>query len=91
MSYSSNAVWVNITRPIFTDNVGIVRYSPALIDGKYFSRPVEHHFNFKAIDASGNSATCKISVFVGGKSRGCMILMLGNRISNIMFIYLPLL
>lgn len=62
-------MWVNITRPIFTDNVGIVKYDPALIDGKYFTRHYGHNLYFQAIDASGNKAECKITVYVGGKDR----------------------
>ncbi|XP_078369779.1 uncharacterized protein LOC144653611 [Oculina patagonica] len=66
VSYTNDPVWVNISRPIFSDNVGIVRYSPPLIDGKYFTRHLGHYLYFEAVDASGNSAQCKIIVLVGG-------------------------
>lgn len=66
VSFTDSPVWVNITRPVFTDNVGIVKYDPPLIDGKYFTRIEGRSMNFEAIDAEGNWATCKIKVFVGG-------------------------
>lgn len=75
MSYTNDPVWVNISRPIFSDNVGIVRYFPPLIDGKYFTRHLGHYLYFEAVDASGNSAQCKIIVLVGGKNRGCEMLI----------------
>ena len=56
---------MNITRPVFTDNVGIVRYDPPLIDGA--STTNGHHFYFEAYDAAGNSAECIVIVYVGGK------------------------
>ena len=59
---------MNITRPIFTDNVGIDKYVPRLIDGKYFTRHNGHILNFQAVDANGNTATCTFRVYVGGKS-----------------------
>lgn len=66
VSFTNSPVWVNITRPVFTDNVGIVKYNPPLIDGKYFTRVAGHNMHFEAIDAGGNWATCKIKVLVGG-------------------------
>lgn len=71
MSYSTSQVWVNISRPVFSDNVGIVRYIPPLIDGKSLSRTSGYHMTFTAVDASGNSADCKIILYVGGKNTGC--------------------
>jgi len=65
VSYSSDPVWVNMTRPIFTDNVGIVEYRPPLIDGIYLNHG--RRFSFKAIDASGNYARCDFQVIVGGE------------------------
>nr|XP_058971506.1 sushi, von Willebrand factor type A, EGF and pentraxin domain-containing protein 1-like [Pocillopora verrucosa] len=67
VSYSTSQVWVNISRPVFTDNVGIVRYIPPLIDGKSLSRTSGYHMTFTAVDASGNSADCKIILYVGGE------------------------
>lgn len=66
VSFSNSPVWVNITRPIFTDNVGIDKYAPPLIDGKYFTPHGGYNLNFRAIDAYGNSAECTITVYVGG-------------------------
>ena len=54
-----------MTKPVFTDNVGIVRYNPPLIDGAFTS--ANQYFFFKAYDAAGNSAECKVVVYVGGK------------------------
>ncbi|XP_078371420.1 uncharacterized protein LOC144655075 [Oculina patagonica] len=64
VSYSSSPVWVNITRPIFSDNVGIVRYDPALIDGMYLR--YNRDLDFDAYDDSGNRARCEVSIYVGG-------------------------
>ena len=68
MSFTDSPVWVNITRPIFTDNVGIVKYDPPLIDGKYFRRYQGNNLRFDAKDAVGNRATCKFRVYIGGKT-----------------------
>ena len=67
MSFTDSPVWVNITRPIFTDNVGIVKYDPPLIDGKYFTRYQERKMDFEAIDVEGNRAKCTFRVYVGGE------------------------
>ena len=66
VSFTNSPVWVNITRPVFTDNVGIVKYDPPLIDGKYFTRVEGRNMDFDAVDAEGNWARCNIKVFVGG-------------------------
>ena len=65
MNYKARSVWVNITKPVFTDNVGITGYQPPLIDGAYLS--YGRNYYFTAYDASGNSADCKVEVFLGGK------------------------
>ena len=66
VSYSSSPVWVNITRPIFSDNVGIVRYRPPLADGMYLKQSGSILL-FDAFDDSGNWAQCKVTVYIGGK------------------------
>jgi len=73
VSYSSGPVWINITRPIFTDNVGIVQYRPPLIDGMYLNNGRHYDFEFTAVDASGNSAVCKLQVIVGGKKQAYIL------------------
>ena len=67
VSFTDSPVWVNITRPVFTDNVGIDKYAPPLIDGKNFTRFHGRMLVFKALDANGNEAKCTIRVYVGGK------------------------
>ena len=65
MHYKAGSVWVNITKPVFTDNVGIASYQPQLIDGAYLSHGRDYRFT--ASDANGNSAECKFKVILGGK------------------------
>ena len=67
VSFTNSPVWVNITRPVFTDNVGIEKYDPPLIDGKNFTHVYGRILDFEAIDANGNAAKCRIRVYVGGK------------------------
>ena len=69
--YGSGPVWVNMTKPVFTDNVGVVSYYPPLIDG--VSTSMTRHFTFKAYDAAGNSADCKVVVYVGGKRNKALV------------------
>ena len=86
VSFTDSPVWVNITRPVFTDNVGIVKYDPPLIDGKYFTRFHGHILNFEAIDANGNKAICTFRVIVQGKINGeYIVLLFGNRYNDLIF------
>ena len=84
VSFTDSPVWVNITRPVFTDNVGIDKYIPPLIDGKYFTRFHGHTLNFEAIDANGNRAKCTFRVYVGGKiNREYIVFLFGSRYNDL--------